>query len=342
LSQEIGDKSCQATSLDLLSEVARLQGDYAVGRVLGERSLALSQAIGDQHKIARALDVLGWNAVSLGDYSQATPFFEQSLTLYRELGQKQNISSALNGLGDVAWHQGDYARAAVLYREALALRQELGDKRGSAVGLSNLGDAALAQQDTEQAATFYRESLELNRRIQYMPGIVYCLFGFAGISALRGLPERAARLAGAGAALCDAIGLNLPDLSAAAYERNIAAPRTQLGEEVLAAAWAAGQAMPLEQAIAEALEPLPEVTPPTSPPVTPQPTTPSPAYPAGLTRREAEVLRLIAQGLTDAQVAERLVVSAHTVHAHLRAIYGKLEVTSRAAATRFAVDHHLV
>jgi DNA-binding NarL/FixJ family response regulator len=55
-----------------------------------------------------------------------------------------------------------------------------------------------------------------------------------------------------------------------------------------------------------------------------------------------EVLRLIAQGLTDAQGAERLVLSAHTVHAHLRSIYGKLDVTSRAAATRFAMDHHLV
>jgi DNA-binding NarL/FixJ family response regulator len=55
-----------------------------------------------------------------------------------------------------------------------------------------------------------------------------------------------------------------------------------------------------------------------------------------------EVLRLIAQGLTDAQVAEWLVVSAHTVQAHLRSIYGKLDVTSRAAAIRFAVDHHLV
>jgi DNA-binding NarL/FixJ family response regulator len=55
-----------------------------------------------------------------------------------------------------------------------------------------------------------------------------------------------------------------------------------------------------------------------------------------------EVLRLVAQGLTDAQIAQRLVVSPHTVHAHLRAIYGKLDVTSRAAATRFAVDHHLI
>ena len=254
LFQEIGDTSCQTASLDLLAEVARLQGDVVAGRVFAEQSLALAQAIGDQHKIARALDILGWNAISQGDYRHATPFFEQSLRLYRELGQKQDISSALNGLGDVAWHQGDYPQAAQYYREALALRLELGDKRGSAVALSNLGDAALAQGDTEQAAACYQESLELNRRIQYMPGIVYCLFGFAGMSALHGWPERAARLAGAGAALCAAIGLDLPDLSAAAYERNIAVARAQLGEEVLAAAWAAGQAMSLEQAIAEALE----------------------------------------------------------------------------------------
>ena len=263
--------------------------------------------------------------------------------MYRELGQKQDISSALNGLGDVARLQGDYARAAVLYRESLALRRELADKRGSAIGLVNLGTTALAQEDTEQAARLYRESLELNWRIQYMPGIAYCLFGFAGISALQRLPERAARLAGAAAALYDAIGLSLPedehDLRGDRIEANV---RDQLDETTFAAAWAAGHAMPLEQAIAEALEPLPEVTPPTAPPVRPQPTTPTGAYPAGLTAREVEVLRLIAQGLTDAQVAERLIVSAHTVHAHLRAIYGKLEVTSRAAATRFAVEHHLM
>jgi DNA-binding CsgD family transcriptional regulator len=125
-------------------------------------------------------------------------------------------------------------------------------------------------------------------------------------------------------------------------DRSIATVRAQMDAVTFAAAWAAGRSMPLEQAIAEALEPLPEVSPPISPPVTPQPSTPTDRYPAGLTRREVEVLRLIAQGLTEAQVAERLVISAHTVHAHLRAIYGKLEVTSRAAATRFAVDHHLV
>ncbi len=68
----------------------------------------------------------------------------------------------------------------------------------------------------------------------------------------------------------------------------------------------------------------------------------APIYPAGLTAREVEVLRLVAQGLTDAQVAEQLVISPRTVNFHLTSIYSKLGVSSRAAATRYVMDHHLV
>ncbi len=65
-------------------------------------------------------------------------------------------------------------------------------------------------------------------------------------------------------------------------------------------------------------------------------------YPAGLTAREVQVLRLVATGLSDAQVAAQLVVSPRTVTTHLQSIYGKLGVNSRAAATRFAVEHGLL
>jgi DNA-binding NarL/FixJ family response regulator len=64
-------------------------------------------------------------------------------------------------------------------------------------------------------------------------------------------------------------------------------------------------------------------------------------YPDGLTAREVEVLRLVAQGLTGAQVAEQLVISPRTVHAHLSSIYSKLGITSRNAATRYAIEHKL-
>jgi DNA-binding NarL/FixJ family response regulator len=54
-----------------------------------------------------------------------------------------------------------------------------------------------------------------------------------------------------------------------------------------------------------------------------------------------EVLRLLAGGLTDVQIAEKLILSPRTVHAHISSIYSKLGVTSRSAATRFAMEHHL-
>ncbi len=67
----------------------------------------------------------------------------------------------------------------------------------------------------------------------------------------------------------------------------------------------------------------------------------SPTYPDGLTAREVEVLCLVAQGLTDAQIAEQLIISPRTVNTHLTAIYGKIQVSSRTAATRYAIEHHL-
>lgn len=68
---------------------------------------------------------------------------------------------------------------------------------------------------------------------------------------------------------------------------------------------------------------------------------PASAYPAGLTAREVEVLRLVAQGLTDAEVAEQLFLARRTVNSHLTSIYTKLNVSSRAGATRFAVENGL-
>jgi DNA-binding NarL/FixJ family response regulator len=80
------------------------------------------------------------------------------------------------------------------------------------------------------------------------------------------------------------------------------------------------------------IEQLPIVRKPPSPP----------AYPDGLTAREVEVLRLLAQGWTDAQIAEELVISPRTVNNHLTSIYSKIQVSSRSAATRYAIDHQLV
>ena len=72
------------------------------------------------------------------------------------------------------------------------------------------------------------------------------------------------------------------------------------------------------------------------------PTSPSRGHAFGLTAREIDVLRLVTQGLTTSQIAKQLMISPRTADAHLRAIYRKLEVTSRAAATRSAIEHQLI
>ncbi|MBV9691348.1 MAG: response regulator transcription factor [Ktedonobacteraceae bacterium] len=124
------------------------------------------------------------------------------------------------------------------------------------------------------------------------------------------------------------------------YERTLAAVRAELGEQIFAEAMADGRTMSPEQAIAEQAHLL--VPTRIDKAGTNQHESPAPAYPNDLTEREVEVLRLVARGLTDAQVAESLVISPRTVNAHLRSIYGKLNITSRHAATLFALEQHLI
>jgi DNA-binding NarL/FixJ family response regulator len=159
----------------------------------------------------------------------------------------------------------------------------------------------------------------------------------AVVVATQGEPAWAARLWGAAEGLRDVIGAPLPPVYHADYDRSVAAIRSSLGEKSFAAAWAEGRTMTPEQALA-AKGP---VTAPQRLPTTP-PAKPSATYPGGLTAREVEVLRLLAQGWTDAQIAEQLVISPRTVNNHLTSIYSKIQVSSRSAATRYAIDHQLV
>jgi DNA-binding NarL/FixJ family response regulator len=115
--------------------------------------------------------------------------------------------------------------------------------------------------------------------------------------------------------------------------------RAQLGERAFDAALAEGRAMRPEQALAAREQPLAPVQAKAR---TNKQQRVAPSYPNGLTAREVEVLRLVAQGLSDAQVAQTLVISPRTVNAHLRSIYSKLNITSRTAAAHFAVEQRLL
>ncbi len=155
--------------------------------------------------------------------------------------------------------------------------------------------------------------------------MAWCLEGLAGVAAARKQPVRAARLFGTTEALREEIEAPRPAAYWADYERRVAVARGQLDEEAFAEAWDQRRAMTPEQALAE------------------EETAPKQAtYPAGLTAREAEVLRLVARGMSNAECGRELFISPRTVDAHLTSIYAKLGTSSRTAATRYAIEHDLV
>jgi DNA-binding NarL/FixJ family response regulator len=109
-----------------------------------------------------------------------------------------------------------------------------------------------------------------------------------------------------------------------------------LGEEAFAAAWQAGRALSMDVAIAEALADAPAM------PLVDRPDQqPASAHPDGLTQREVEVLGLLAAGLSNREIAERLVVSVRTVGRHVDNIYGKIGVHDRGQARRYARERGL-
>ncbi len=121
-----------------------------------------------------------------------------------------------------------------------------------------------------------------------------------------------------------------------AYAPYVARARAGLGEDRFRQLWQEGRSLPREQALAE-VEGLAQRQPDSAA----RPAS-SPRLPAGMTSREVTVLRLLAQGLNDRQIAGRLMLSKRTVHAHLRSIYGKLDVPNRSAATRKAIDLKII
>ena len=342
LSEEAGiGGSLAASLLSVLGDVAMTRGDHERAKELLEESLALYQQVGDQRFVPRVLTFLGNLSLDREEYEQAKGLYEESLALARELGEPTAIGMALGNLGYVFLLEGEHERARALLEETEALSREGGHKGVLIYTIDNLGWAALLRGDHERAKSYYDESLALCEELGDKLIATESLEGLACISASEGEAERAARLFGAVEALREAVGYRHTPVEDALREPYLATARSRLGE----AAWeewqAKGRAMELEEAIGYALsgEDL-SATSPSSATAKPSPSF-APEHPGGLTSREVEVLGLVAKGMTSAQIAKELFVSPRTVEAHITSIYHKLGVSSRAAATRFALEHGL-
>ncbi len=381
LFRELGDQQGTALSLFLLSVVPMMKGDNVAARSLAEEALALFREMGDKERVAWSLSTLGLLDTQEEKYASASARYEESLAIHRKLSNKRGIAASLLRLAQLLFvSQGDQAALRSLLDEGLALNNELGEKEGIAnvhslsaqlafrrgdissaraqieksillyreIGqrralaesLAILARIVLSQGERTEACVLYDESQEIARELNHMWLIASCLEGRAGIAAEEGQLTWAAQLWGVADALRESIRVPIPLIERADYERSIATARTRLGEKGFAAAWEAGRAMTPEQAITSRGNAI--VTPMAAPATTSLSTYPAAStYPAGLTAREVEVLRLVARGLTSGEIALELKISEKTVGHHLTHIFNKTSSENRAAAAAFAIRHGL-
>jgi non-specific serine/threonine protein kinase len=321
------------------------RGELARACSLFEESLAASKKVGQRWVIASNLHYLGWTHFLQGNYAKARQLSSESLNLFKEIGYGNFAVETQVVLADEIAALGDVTAAQALLEEALSRGREMESQDDIARSLYGLGNLAQRRGEPDHALTFYEEALtilkqkaEIPDRVQWV--LASCLEGTAEIAFAQGWLSWAVRL------LAKAEELRIGDTyrNSIGYDQKLyrsirAGAGVQLGEGIVNALWAEGRNMAIEQVMAarDLDKVLPATSSTSSSSNLPSPTVP----PAGLTRREFEVLCLLAEGLTNAQIAERLVISPTTVNSYLSSIYSKLGVSSRLGAMRYAIDHHI-
>jgi DNA-binding CsgD family transcriptional regulator len=313
----------RAKALGGLGLILIFQQDYEGAMAALEEAIPLYEDLGDRFGAAIALGNLGYVVIH-GDYRERVPAFVQEAEALMKGDLDGHARAFLRTLvASVAIAGGDFDSAVSQLEGSLALRRELGDPRAVSMSLLSLGEAELNRGNIDRGAALLEEGARKTRDLGDRFGTAHFVLDLGNVSALREKPIRAARLWGAAEAQRKRIGTSLSsfDLAASGYERNVAAVRSALDEAAFDTAWAEGRAMSFERAIEYALEEL-----------TTHDQSRAPSVPAGLTKRELEVLRLVARGMSNQQIATTLVLSEHTVHRHVANVLGKLGVSSRAAA----------
>ncbi|MEO5951727.1 MAG: tetratricopeptide repeat protein [Chloroflexia bacterium] len=297
----------QAKALSALGALAYLQSDMEPARDRLEQSLEIWREINDLRGTAFALTFLGRTLSRLGDPA-GRAYGEESVAIFREIGDQWGLALSLDFLGELAREESDDSVAGTMHDESLALYRELGHRWGVALELSHYAQVALQRGDYEAARGRLEESLSIQREVGDKWMLAWTLLNLGEV--LSGQDDHA----GARAMFEESLEL-FGQVGDSEGKRSAEGALERL-QEFESAARVAPKA---DQSAVRG----------------------GSSQQDDLTQREVEVLRLLAQGLSDAQIAERLVLSIRTVQAHARSIYSKLGIASRSAATRYAMEHNL-
>jgi non-specific serine/threonine protein kinase len=243
------------------------------------------------------------------------------LRIYRELDHAPGIAEALAQLGDLEADEAHLNLARSLHAQSLALWRELGDQFAIGWALGNLADVAVLAGDGAAAHALLAESIQINSGLLSAWGVARALEGFARLAVAQGRTRRALRLAGAAAALRTEAGSRVPPSDETQLRQSLASAWTTEGPDRSAQLYDEGERLTLSDAVDYALldEDQPLAMEARELLQNPE-----------LTAREWQIARLVGQGLTNPEIAQRLVIGKRTVDTHVEHIRNKLTVRSRA------------
>ena len=262
VARAVGDRRVLSLALHFRSMAQLASGDASRTVSLAEEALAVSREEGYQPEIAICLNVLAESLLSAGQLEAVEPLLLEGIAVSRQSGAVRPVISSFRILALLRWTRGDLARARQTAQEALELARHvpLAGPVNMNMLLCMLGNLASAEQDWAAAEGWYRQALSVASRGTARGGIANTLRCFAVMCAARGDPRRAVRMFGATEGLHNfgEAARTMPiDLRAAELDSITAARRT-LGEDAFAAAWADGQSITLEEAMAEILSGEPQ------------------------------------------------------------------------------------
>jgi ATP/maltotriose-dependent transcriptional regulator MalT len=287
------------------------------------------------HTMTSSILFLGDAALLRGDLNRSKTLFTRVLNLAEQHSMPIHATLATMNLGKIALATGDLQDAQVLLEAALAGHQLLSGPAGQAFAHLYLGELFLARGALPDAMRHFHLAFTPFAAASNPDKVVWTLEGLAGAVA-NSQPADAARLLGAAETISrDEYPGHVPEHDARRLAHLIEEVRARLGEAAFAAAWEDGSRLDLDelrakvQALVESVANVPDAAP-------------AQVATHGLTPRELDVLRLIATGRSNREIAAALFISVPTVKRHITTILGKLDLPSRSAATAWAHTHKLV
>jgi tetratricopeptide (TPR) repeat protein len=250
LGEELQDDWAAGHALCQLAHLAWQRGDVASARQHFLGSFERFQADGRGVMRGPVLMNLGTICFHQGDYAAANAYLRQSLLILEQLDDKVRSGSTLTRLGHLAMAQGNDREAEELLAKALLLIGETGHLHNRIIPLNALGLLAQRQGDYARAHVLHQEALTLSIEMESPTYTDFTLEAFAYLSARQGQAEAAARLFGATEVYSTRPVLRFDPTWRLEHDQCVALARAQMGEATFAAAWAAGAAMTLDEAVA--------------------------------------------------------------------------------------------